>query len=389
MQRKVRGLLVITIGTTALGAFVFFDRVSMFLEQQGSYRAATLMTRGLRDYKEALLKLETGQRGFLLTGKVNYLAPYYEGEFELERSIASIRSLSERQFQAEKAMAHQLDAAAKRKRAELEKTILLRKDGRLQDALDIVQTDEGKRYMDEAMQLLDVATVKFRELRNQLDEKAARAASSAKLVFAVWILVLTILVGTTVLLLRKSQQILREATDQLSDLAVHDPLTGIPNRRYLDTWLPKAVGRAKRLHEGVTVLYLDLDGFSDVNNSHGHQTGDVLLVWAAETLQKLLRESDFLARWGGDEFVIVTQGMSEEQAEALAARVVQMVSTSKPPEPISRGTVGASVGIAMYPLHGNEAEELIEKADEAMYRAKKAGKRRFEFARVEEAATEI
>jgi diguanylate cyclase (GGDEF)-like protein/PAS domain S-box-containing protein len=167
--------------------------------------------------------------------------------------------------------------------------------------------------------------------------------------------------------------------DQLEHQATHDPLTGLANRTLFDELLVRAVYRADRSGRSVAVLYLDLDGFKDVNDVFGHQAGDRVLSESARRLEGVVRPGDTVARMGGDEFVILCEQLEEPtDAEKIAARVVQAVGR---PIPLASGvaTVTASVGIALGET-GETAASIVARADEAMYRMKQGGKAGFLFA---------
>lgn len=169
----------------------------------------------------------------------------------------------------------------------------------------------------------------------------------------------------------------RLAEEAAAHLALHDPLTDLPNRRLLGDRLAHALSRAQREGAAVAVLYLDLEGFKAVNDEFGHETGDQLLGAVAGRLQGCLREADTAARLGGDEFVVVLEGFgSEGEALAFAERLAQVLK-----EPFLVGgaqrTVTASVGMALSsPPHHEHPEELLRYADLAMYRSKREGKGR-------------
>ncbi|HEX5911149.1 MAG TPA: diguanylate cyclase, partial [Thermoleophilaceae bacterium] len=170
----------------------------------------------------------------------------------------------------------------------------------------------------------------------------------------------------------------QEAQEQVQHLAYHDALTGLGNRAKLERDLVSALEAAAAAGESVALLYLDLDDFKGVNDSLGHVSGDELLRQAADRTQRACRPGDLLIRQGGDEFLVLLTGLSEEAektASAVAARVAQTMS-----DPFDLGghsvTIGASVGISLFPRDAADAETLLTHADTAMYVAKGAGRGR-------------
>lgn len=159
-------------------------------------------------------------------------------------------------------------------------------------------------------------------------------------------------------------------------LAVHDPLTGLPNRRLLFERVDQCVALADRHQSTFCIVYLDLDGFKPVNDGFGHHVGDLVLQETARRLRGNVRASDTVARIGGDEFVLLLPDTADiAGAEALAAKVQKAIEA-----PIPHGTeelrIGASIGIGRYPSHGKTVEDLMNMADAAMYQAKAAGRGR-------------
>ncbi|RLK50952.1 PAS domain S-box-containing protein/diguanylate cyclase (GGDEF)-like protein [Alkalispirillum mobile] len=162
----------------------------------------------------------------------------------------------------------------------------------------------------------------------------------------------------------------KQAEARIRHLALHDNLTGLANRRLLQDRLDQAIGLAHRHQERVALLFIDLDHFKPINDRHGHEFGDKVLCQVAERLQGLVRASDTVARYGGDEFVLLLQAIeSAESALAVADKIVQAI-----PAPITVDgktcQVGASVGVALYPDHGGTADELLRMADRSMYGVK-------------------
>ena len=153
----------------------------------------------------------------------------------------------------------------------------------------------------------------------------------------------------------------------------HDPLTGLANRLLFEAQLELIVGQARRSGLTAGVLLVDLDRLKPINDSLGHRTGDALLVEAARRLRHCLRAGDLAARLGGDEFAVALSPTTEAApADAVAARVV--AALAEPFRLAGRAvTVGASVGLALWPRHAGSAEGLMERADRALYAAKAAG----------------
>jgi diguanylate cyclase (GGDEF)-like protein/hemerythrin-like metal-binding protein len=164
----------------------------------------------------------------------------------------------------------------------------------------------------------------------------------------------------------------RAAEERLRQLALYDPLTGLPNRTLLRDRVKQALLESRRDHTLVAVMVLDLDRFKGVNDEFGHQVGDQVLRVAARRIAQSAREADTVARVGGDEFVIAAHLAHREDAGLLAGRVVEAMA-----EPIPAGgrthRIGISVGVAVSPDDGHRIDDLLLHADAAMYRAKHAG----------------
>ena len=167
--------------------------------------------------------------------------------------------------------------------------------------------------------------------------------------------------------------------DRIEHLALHDPLTGLPNSRLLVDRLSQALAAAKRAKRPMGVMYVDLDGFKPINDTYGHAAGDQVLKEFATRLRNALRETDSTARVGGDEFVAILGEIGEE-ADAVRAAERVITTASLPFEVDGRQvTVSASIGLALYPQHGEDGESLLQRADTAMYQAKRSGKNTYRF----------
>jgi diguanylate cyclase (GGDEF)-like protein/PAS domain S-box-containing protein len=156
--------------------------------------------------------------------------------------------------------------------------------------------------------------------------------------------------------------------------ANYDELTGLPNRRLFIDRLKQTLGRAARHNNCMAVLFIDLDEFKPVNDRYGHQAGDELLRQVASRMDLCLREEDTVARQGGDEFVVMLATIpNEREALAVAEKLLAALHTAFPIDG-NAINIGASIGVALFPQHGETAEQLLENADAAMYVAKTAGR---------------
>lgn len=165
--------------------------------------------------------------------------------------------------------------------------------------------------------------------------------------------------------------------------AMHDPLTGVPNRILLMERLETAIQRSQRSKKPCALIYIDIDGFKPINDNHGHHIGDLLLKEITQRLRDEVRKVDIVARLGGDEFAVLMEELTDTPETTLRScnkicgvlRLPFHLHEQKDNSFISV-EVGASLGLALFPMHGADPESLLRAADEAMYRAKSSGKNR-------------
>ncbi len=167
--------------------------------------------------------------------------------------------------------------------------------------------------------------------------------------------------------------------EKIDYLAYHDQLTGLYNRVHFEEYLEHALTIAKRKQENLALLFIDLDRFKVINDTLGHDIGDKVLIEVAKRLRHTLRESDFISRWGGDEFVIILENTT---TPAVSAKIAShIIAAVKEPIQVNSHSLSttASVGIALYPQNGDDAYSLVKHADSAMYLAKDKGKNQFQY----------
>ncbi len=171
----------------------------------------------------------------------------------------------------------------------------------------------------------------------------------------------------------------RRAAKRIEYLATHDGLTGLPNRFLFNQLLSMALQAGRRQNQRFGVLFIDLDRFKEVNDSKGHHAGDALLKTVAARMKEALRAVDVVARVGGDEFAVLVQGV--ETGDQLAIVADKLLSVASQPVHLDSEAceVSASIGIAIYPDHGEDEESLLRNSDDAMYLAKESGRNAYRF----------
>jgi len=172
---------------------------------------------------------------------------------------------------------------------------------------------------------------------------------------------------------------LRDHQSHINYVTFHDPLTGLANRSLFYDRMHKSISRAKRSKSSMAIMLLDLDRFKNINDSLGHDAGDEFLKQAAKHMQEVLRDTDTVARLGGDEFVVVLENINKvEDVENIAQKLLDCLAQ---PVDVHEHEIAAtaSIGVSLFPNDGDTIDQLLKHADTAMYRAKAAGKNRYQF----------
>lgn len=171
----------------------------------------------------------------------------------------------------------------------------------------------------------------------------------------------------------------KELEKRLEHLAFHDPLTNLPNRQLFDDRLQQALAQGRRHSQLVAIMLFDLDHFKEINDTLGHGAGDLLLKEVAKRLTSCIRESDTVARLGGDEFTaVLTNVTNAAQVVKVAKKILKSLSRKFKLE-ANKARITSSIGVSLYPQDGEEMVDLVKKADQALYRAKSAGRNNVQF----------
>jgi diguanylate cyclase (GGDEF)-like protein len=323
---------------------------------------------------------ETGQRGYLLTGDERYLATYHSGIEDLDDTVLRLRQVVTDDEKSVE-LVRRIEHGKTLKVTELARTVELAHSGNRAAAIALVQTNEGKRYMDSLRSDLGDLLNDWRARRAAAVRDARERLVWGTIALAVLALLICGLLVYTLFVQKRAFGKISDHSKALDRAAAQDALTGLPNRRRLLATLDELAERgAAPGAERLALLYLDIDGFKSVNDALGHSAGDSLLRRLAEALRAATRQQDILARVGGDEFVLLAPGYTDEaQLRELAGRLIECVQEIGERDYGGRFPLGVSVGIATWPDRVDSVEQLLDVADAAMYAAKQSGRSTYRF----------
>jgi diguanylate cyclase (GGDEF)-like protein len=335
-----------------------------------------LQTRDLlKGIRSAVSDSETGQRNYILTENREHL----ESSLKLLQSAAgSLNELLEAvdRDPQEAHKAEQLQSLIAARAAQFEGALGRLQNGKKAAALQAMTSAEGRQILESA----DDVFAQLGESQNALFERRIgelqQSTRFALVTFNVATFCGLVLLGLLYYLVYRDIAERRRAEEQLRVVSTHDPLTALPNRTLLHERLSHALAKAQRHGRQLAVLFIDLDRFKNVNDTLGHDAGDRLLQFAAQRLYDCLRETDTMARQGGDEFVVLMDELTDrEPITRVSQRILDAVA-----EPFvideQEIHITASIGISVYPEDGRT---LLRNADIAMYRAKEKGKNNYQF----------
>lgn len=324
-----------------------------------------------------IVDAETGLRGYLLTGSVQFLEPYNRSAKETSLLFSQIKSREE-DFAGFKPSLITLGKLIKEKHGIIESTLRVQLTAGSYSPHLTLSTDASKVLMDkigdEVNQLDKIMQAEAEQVDIKLNLTINRLKLGSLIIVILIITILLINYKRTIWLFEHASSS-QELAEEFGYLAMHDALTHLPNRRNFEQYLKKSISQANRHGQKVGLLYMDLDGFKLINDQYGHDVGDDALVSSVAKINEVLRDSDFLARVGGDEFALVVHNFNNSsELLVLANRIIQALK--EPIMTIAGNDVfmGVSIGIAIYPDQVKNIKTLISAADEAMYRAKATGK---------------
>jgi diguanylate cyclase len=329
----------------------------------------------------AISDAESGQRGYLITNNVTFLDAYDEGKVTAEKYFEQIFSMDDA-FPEISPIILDVKHLMESKFDLMNKGIQVQLHAGSYASHLTLQKDHSKFIMSKIKTELAEADALLFDKRKQY-EKGIKQRIEATILGGV-----VLVISIYAVLIRSYNRTLglfekvvegQLEVNRLNHQATHDSLTAVPNRRAFEAHLRKMHAKARRASKRYAVLYMDLDGFKEVNDTYGHKVGDKLLIQVTKQFLYVIREYDFIARLGGDEFALVVDYFETKQELAqLALRIIDILEA-----PIliegKQIKIGVSVGIAIYPEDAKDIVSLLGIADSAMYLAKKSGRNQYSF----------
>jgi diguanylate cyclase len=368
-------VLILSALLAVAGCIAFAFQASRLLDHQDHHRRAAQASIVLLNILSEVQGIETGQQRFMLTADPAYLGPVQQGMLKLRKYLGMLDTLDVDGIAQPDGLASQL-------RAQLKLLNRFTLGYSLSHGLSMGSSMvPAIAAADELRTLIVQANARLQGRQSLEAQSKEDLLLRTRWIFYFWVCSVAAGFCAAFAYGFKARRLLRQESLRLAREASHDQLTGLPNRRYLQDWMDNAVAHSARSRQHLAALFIDLDGFSDINNTYGHDAGDAALVWASGMIASELRRSDFFARLGGDEFVIVCRGQNLDEVEALASRLLRRFAEDRPFLHVPAGTLGLSIGIAELPAGQPDPERLLHTADQAMYEAKRAGKRCYRVAR--------
>lgn len=359
----------------AVNALIAYQAIISLKEATRSVEDGLQVVELLRSVSAAVADSEAGQRSYIISERKEYLEDSGELLRAADRRLNDIRPVIGNDA-AELEKIDLLRSSIAARTAEFEHALELLKDGDRRAALKAISTEQSRRNLDYTYELFRQFRAKqgeqFIQRTRQVQEHSrfSLATQSIATLFGL------VFLGLIYYLVYREITVRRQTEEKLRVVATHDPLTALPNRTLLHERLSHVLARAQRHGRPLAVLLVDLDRFKHVNDTLGHEAGDTLLQLAARRFYNCLRETDTMARQGGDEFVVLMDELSDRQP---ITRVSQRILDAMVQPFVIEGQeihVTASIGVSVYP---DDGRTLLRNAEMALYRAKGKGGNNYQF----------
>ncbi len=380
ITRKIFLLFLIIIVILISSSILLYQLRASFLENTSWVIHTHEVNTSIESLGSLIKDAETGQRGYLLTDNNSYLDPYHKSIESIHKEFIKLKNFT-LDNQKQQTKLSELEPLISKKMSELESTISLHNNGDEDKAHEIVKSNLGKNLMDQIRVVLDDMKKKEAELLAIRQAQFQENLEKTFLAIVFGSVLLIIIVGIiTYVAVRNINKNITEHIDsenKLKHLATHDALTNLNNRIGFEKEINYEIDRATRYKHQLSIIMIDLDNFKTINDTYGHNCGDIVLKDIGHILANSKRKVDYVLRYGGEEFLLVIPETSLNEtrdfAERLRLKIASYIFKIGNDKEIN---VTASMGIANFPNHATTFSELLNAADVAMYQAKNDGRNR-------------
>jgi len=323
----------------------------------------------------AINKAIRGERGYLITGDPTFLKPFHQGRGESQQLVRELRALT-RDNAAQQQTIKGLDARLSSYLDTMGHLVELERAGRRSEAVALVRAGTGRRQIEALVTAIGRIEAEERQLltvRQAREQSAERVETFYSYVLASAAAGLLVLLAFAVRSSNRAHARAVELARALRQLATTDALTGLSNRRQFMSELDAEIRRAHRSGTAFTLALLDIDHFKQVNDTHGHPAGDEVLRVAADVLRSVVRDTDMVARIGGEEFAVLMPETGLDQARFAGERLRAEFARQEIVLPNGAGS-GVTVSTGLAEFSGESADQVMSRADQALYKAKREGR---------------
>jgi diguanylate cyclase (GGDEF)-like protein len=363
------------LGVLAANALVDYRSFVTLTEATDSVQDGMQTRDLLKGIRLALSDSEAGQRNYILTGNREHLEIALKVLKSAESSVNELAEAVDRDAE-EVDKARQLGSLLAARSVQFEDAIGQLQQGKKAAALQAVASAEGKRVLENTDKVFEQFSDSQGALFERRIAELQQSARSTLVTFYIATFCGVVLLGMLYFLVYRDIAERRRAEERLRVVATHDPLTALPNRTLLHERLSHALAKAQHYNRYLAVLFVDLDRFKNINDTLGHDAGDLLLQMAAQRIADCLRSTDTMARQGGDEFVVLMDELADPGTSTVVSQRI-LDAMGKPFNVDGQEIlISASIGISVYP---DDGRALLKNADIAMSYAKEKGRNNYQF----------
>ncbi len=370
-------LIVLSTLTVFSYGGAFFEIIS-YLHAEKKLGMGRIILEGIDRVQQDIEEIRLGQAGYLVSGQTAYLVSYTTGIDKLILDMAPLGQLLDDGGSGD-VLARLNDYEKKAGAIQSRLSQMLKQRG-LMETRQHFESIQSRSLLREIPDFMNGIRNDYVRIVRETEKSVRDHLVWTTTLFTLSIIFFSSFLGITSARILEDISKVNSLITSLHHDAHHDPLTGLPNRAFVTEWLETFLSGPHKPNGRLAIVYIDLDRFKEINDRLGHEMGDMALRAVSHRFRSVLKRQDILARLGGDEFILLMSGYSDPKSPVRVA--FRLLKTLEDTFALGndRASLGASIGIAVYPEDGKTPDSLMKKADEAMYRSKSEGRNRISLA---------